>query len=1074
MTISVNALALPNQPTYYQTLIIVMKQKFTLCMLPILLFWSTALFAQTRDISGKVTQAENGTALPGVVVKVKGSSTAVSTNNDGEYALKIPSGNVTLTFSYVGFVTQEVAVAAQTRIDVALATSSQELNEVVVTALGIKREERSLAYTAQSIKGPELTQNRQSNVVNAIQGKVAGVTISSTGGAPGQGARIQIRGVNSIDPSRDNQPLFVIDGIFMDNSTSSQGSGAYGMSNRAVDINPDDIESMNILRGGAATALYGLRGANGVVVITTKSGRAGTIKIDYQGTFGLENVNTMPELQNKFTQGWRGVYSAEDFWPSWGPTVAEGIAADATHPAQLYNHIKDAFQTGSQYRNGITVSGGSEKMTFLTSVSQLQHNGILPSTNFKNYQGRLNTTFKPSEKFNAGTSISVNNSGGRRYNAGRYIEQLIYWSPRHDVNDYLEENGTMRSYGSTTNPRYVAESQHFKDDVMRFIGSANASYQPFKWLNLSYRAGLDTYRDSRLMTAPGAQGLIGERLVEDNGTDAFPGMGLINNYSDNFRSINSTFIASLTHTIAKDLSGTLRLGHDLYDRKIYRNSVEGSNLTVYNWYSLGNAKFLTGNTYEEDYRLMGIFGELSLNYKDFLYLTLTGRNDITSSLVQPNNSFFYPSASLSYIFSDHVKLPEVISNAKFKFSYAQIGKDAGAYSTSRGFANYTGLPTGYTGFTRPNLLGDPNLKPEFTDTYEGGFNVKFFNGRVGIDATYYHSLSKDQIINVPISSTTGYVTAAVNAGTMRNKGIELTLTGTPVKTDNFTWETTLNYSANRNKIISLRSDLSEINAASEHGYLNARVTMKLIPGEAYGTLYGTEYKRYFSPDEIALDLDKSTNASDPSRPLLIGANGFPIIGAAADQKRLGNVQPDWIGGWNNTFRYKDWTLNFLFDARIGQDRYNQLANYYSAFGIAKYTENRNEHRVFAGLLADGTPNTREVWLGQGIDPATNIDYGDGFYRLVHRGVSETFVEDASWVRLRSLSVGYSLPKKWLTKSFVKNVNMSVTGNNLILWTKYDGFDPESSTTNSGSNIEGFAGMTYPAVRSFLFSLNVGF
>jgi hypothetical protein len=309
---------------------------------------------------------------------------------------------------------------------------------------------------------------------------------------------------------------------------------------------------------------------------------------------------------------------------------------------------------------------------------------------------------------------------------------------------------------------------------------------------------------------------------------------------------------------------------------------------------------------------------------------------------------------------------------------------------------------------------------------------------------------------------------------MRNKGVEITVTGTPIKTSNFSWETSLNYSANRNKIVSLRSDLTEIVGASEHGYLNARVTMKLIPGEAYGTLYGTEYKRYFSPDEIAAGLDKSTEASDPSRPLLIGANGFPIIGVASDQKKLGNVQPTWIGGWNNTFNYKDLSLNVLFDARIGHERYNQLANYYAAFGMSKESENRNDHTVFQGVLADGTANTKEVWLGQGIDPSSGINYGDGYYRLVKRGVSEDYVEDASWVRLRSVTLGYSLPKQWIEKSFVKNIRLSVTGNNLILWTKYSGFDPESTTTNSGSNIEGFAGMTYPAVRSFLFSLNVGF
>ncbi|MBG6236504.1 TonB-linked SusC/RagA family outer membrane protein [Pedobacter sp. CAN_A7] len=1051
-----------------------MKRTFTLSMLSLLFFWSHAVMAQTKEIRGKVSDSENAQTLPGVVVKLKGSTAAVATNNDGQYAINVPGAGGTLTFSYVGYITKEIQIGAQTVVNVSLVPNSEQLSEVVVTALGIKRDPRSLGYSAQTVTGEDLTENRQPNVVNALQGKVAGVTISSTGGAPGQGARIQIRGVNSIDPARDNQPLFVIDGIFMDNSTSNTGSGAYGMSNRAVDLNPDDIESMNILRGGAATALYGLRGANGVVVITTKSGKAGNIKIDYQGTFGIENVNTMPELQTKYSQGWRGVYNKDDFWPSYGPTVEVAKAEDPTHPDKLYNHMADAFKTGSQYRNGVTVSGGTEKMTFLTSISQLQHNGVLPSTDFKNHQGRLNATFKPSEKFNAGASINVSNSGGYRYNAGRYIEQLIYWSPRHDVNDYLMENGTMRSYGETTNPRYLAETNRFSDDVLRLIGSANASYQPFKWLNLSYRAGIDTYRDNRLNTAPGFQGLVGERLVEDNGTAAFPGEGLVNNYNGTFRSINSTFIASLTHTVSKDLSGTLRLGHDLYNRKTYNTSMEGSDLTVYNWYSLSNAKFLTGTTDRESYRLMGIFGELSLNWREYLYLTITGRNDVTSSLLSPNNSFFYPSASLSYIFSDHIKLPEVISSAKFKLSYAQIGKDANAYSTSRGYSNYTGLPTGYTGFTRPALLGSPSLKPEFTNTYEGGLSMRFLNSRVGFDANYYHSLSKDQIINVPISSSTGYVTAAVNAGSMRNKGFELTISGTPVKTSDFSWETSLNYSANRNKIVSLRSDLTEIVGASEHGYLNARVTMKLIPGEAYGTLYGTEYRRYFTPAEIAAGLDKSTEASDPSRPLLIGANGFPIIGIASDQKKLGNVQPTWIGGWNNTFNYKDLSLNVLFDARIGHERYNQLANYYAAFGMSKESENRNDHKVFQGVLADGSVNTKEVWLGQGIDPSTQINYGDGYYRLVKRGASEDYVEDASWVRLRSVTLGYSLPKQWIERSFVKNIKLSVTGNNLILWTKYSGFDPESTTTNSGSNIDGFAGMTYPAVRSFLFSLNVGF
>lgn len=912
-------------------------------------------------------------------------------------------------------------------------------------------------------------------MVNALQCKVAGVTISSTGGAPGQGARIQIRGINSLDPARDNQPLFVIDGVLMDNSTSTQGEGAdgRGMSNRAVDVNPDDIETINILRGGAATALYGLRGANGVVVITTKSGKAGSLKVDYQGTAGFENVARFPALQHTYTQGWQGEYDPESFWPSWGPTVADARAIDPSHPAQIYDHVKDAFTTGSQFKNTVTLSGGSERITFLSSLSQLNQEGVLPATDFKNYQARLNTTFKLSEKFSGGVNMNVNNSGGYRGNAGRYIEQLIYWSPRHDVNDYLEENGTMRSYGTTTNPRYVAETNRFKDDVLRFIGSANFSYNPLTWLSFSYRAGIDTYRDNRLGTALGFRDLVGERLVSENGTSANPGMGFVRVYNQNFRSINSTFVASADHQFSDDFSATLRLGHDLYDRYIRRENTEGSDLTIFDWFTMQNAKTIQSRSYEEKYRLMGLFGELSLNYKNYLYLTVTGRNDKTSSLLTPRNSFFYPSATLSYIFSDHLTLPEAVSDAKFRFSYARIGKDAEAYSTSRGFDSYQQLPSGYIGFTRPALLGDATLKPEFTDTWETGLSMGFLQNRLSFDFNYYRSVSKDQIIKIPVSASIGYVNAAINAGSMRNQGIELSVNATPVQANNFSWDTRFNFSMNRNKVLSLREDLTQIEAGNEFGYLSSNVYMWLIPGEAYGDLYGRALRRYYTPEEIAQGLDQSSEI-DPNRPLLIDDNGFPMLDAVANKKKLGNVQPDWLGGWSNTFNYKDLSLSFLIDARVGQERYNQLANFYSAFGMAKYTENRNDHVVFDGMLADGTPNTQEVWLGQGVDPATGVDYGDGYYRLIHRGGSENFVEDASWVRLRSVSIGYRLPEKWLRNSFVKNVQLAVTGNNLALWTNYSGFDPESTTTNSGSNVDAFAGMTYPSVRSFLFTLNVGF
>ncbi|SOD92797.1 SusC/RagA family TonB-linked outer membrane protein [Spirosoma fluviale] len=1039
-----------------------MEKLVRMCLVLTFLLCSSLAMAQQIEISGTVTTDGEGTALPGVNVSVKGTTVGTLTNENGQYSIRATPGNSILVFSYIGYESQEVPVGSRTSISVALKADNKMLNEVVVTALGISRDKKALGYATQSVNAEQIVQNRQTNLVNALQGKVAGVTISSTGGAPGQGARILIRGINSIDASRDNQPLFVVDGVLFDNSTSTgtSNSGAEfrGLSNRAADINPDDVETINILKGGAATALYGLRGANGVVVITTKSGKAGALRANYSGTYGFENVNKYPEVQDKYTIGYSGVYNPQDFFPSWGPTVAEAIKIDPTHPQKLYNHFRDAFYTGKQFQNNLSFSGGNDKITYLSSIGHVTQDGVIPFTNYNKLSVRLNTNVKFSDKFSTSANLNFINSGGDRYNADRYNESLSYWSPRYDVRDYLNADGSYKTYGNG-NPIYGAMTNKLRDNVNRLVGGLNFTYNPLSWLTLNYRAGLDTYSEDRKRTAPGPAGIANERIFEDNG------LGFVYQYNTSFRAITSTFAASANTKLGSDINATLRVGHDLYDRRIRGFGAEGTELTVYNYFDLRNAKTIVPTQSAEDYRLMGIFGELTMDYKDYLFLTLTGRNDITSSLMAPNNSFFYPSVSLGYLFSQQFQLPQFISLGKLRASYAKIGKDASPYSTVTGYSSYTQLPSGTTGFTRGSLLGDPTLRPEFTDTFEGGLEMNFLNNRFGLDFTYYNSISKDQIIRVDVTSSTGYVNAAINSGSMRNRGIELILRATPVRTGKFNWDVNFNFSANRNKILSIREGLTEINYASQSGYANSTVTMKLVPGYAYGNLYGRSYKRYFAnPTEETVELDRS-------RPVVIGANGFPVINTT--QKLLGNSQPKWIGGITNTLRYGDFSLTALFDARVGQYRYNQLGNFFSAFGIAKYTEDRNDTKVFEGVLADGTPNTKAVWLGQGKGP-DGVDYGNGFYRNVHRGSSENFIEDGSWVRLRSVGLSYSLPTTLLKKSFVKNARLGVTGNNVWLWTKFTGYDPETSSTNSGSNVDGFTGFTYPAVRSFLFTLNVGF
>lgn len=1040
-----------------------MKKISTLLLL-LLLFITFAANAQVRDISGKVTVAEDGSTLPGVSVRLKGTNSGATTDANGMYRIQVPGSGAVLVFSFIGFAPKEVTVGGQAVVNVALSADSKALEEVIVTTqLGIARQSKSLGYAAQGVNAEELNVNRQTNLLNALQGKVAGATISSVGGGPGQGANIRIRGINSIDASSSNDPLYVIDGIQVDNSTSTQGAGSgnnvRSVGNRISDINPDEIESINILKGGAATALYGLRGANGVVVITTKKGTGTGIRTSFTSTYGLENVNKTPEVQTEYTAGILGVYTPIGLGPAWGPTIAEAKAIDPTHPDKLFENYKNAFDTGSQIRNTLSFTGGSENVKFFSSLSQFHHDGMLPFTDYKNLGARLNTDITISPKIKAGVNMSFTNSGGYRFDADRFGESLTYYSGRWDVRDYITPEG-IQQWRGTNNPIFGAATNRLKDNVNRYIAGANFGYSPTSWLNFNYRLGIDTYTDNRVRTAPGPLGLPGERTYDNSN-------GFVGEYNTTYRAINSTFLANASTKLTSDITGTLRLGFELYDRSSKNSGILGSQLSIYNDFRLVNATVFDVSQGKTEYRSNGFFGEANFDYKDFLFLSLTGRQDITSTLSPENRTFFYPSASLSYVFSDNIKLPEFIGQSKLRLSYAKIGKDASPYSTSTGFTTYGSLPTGTTGLTIASNLGDINLKPEFTDTYEAGLEMAFLNNRLSFDFTYYNSLSKDQITRAQITSATGYVTASINAGSIRNRGIELVLGGTPVKTNNFTWDASLNFSANRNKVMSLKEGLSEIvYGAGTGGYINSPVTFKLIPGQPYGNIYGSYYLRYYGTDK------EDPVYTDKNRPLLIGANGFPIS-SLTKQKLLGNSQPDWVGGLTNNFTYKRLTLSTIVDARWGFEKFNRLENFNSAFGIADYTRDRRDFKVFEGVLANGTPNTKKVWLGQATGP-DGVNYGEGYYRLYHRSLSEPFVQDASWVRLRSASLQYALPTSWLPAKAIRNASLSVTGNNLWLHTDYYGLDPESLSADSGSNVDGSAGMTYPAARTFLFTLNVGF
>lgn len=1026
--------------------------------------------AQTRQITG-VILSQNGAPVSSATVLEKGTSNGVSADEQGRFSIKV-ANNATLVITSTGFQSHELRVGNANNYNVSL-TASGELGEVVVTAFGVRREKRSLGYSAQTVSGDALVQTKQTNIVNALRGQVAGVQINSGGGAPGQGSRILIRGVKSLGPGKNNQPLFVIDGIIMDNSTitadagtpgSTRGSSLRGISNRAADINPDDVETISVLRGGAATALYGQAGSNGVVVITTKSAKAGKMKVAFTSTYGIDEVNKFPKVQNVYTQGTKGVYDSITIFTNWGPTVEVARARDKNHPAELFHNYARGYETGSQFRNTLTLSGGSENALLNSSFAYYKQKGVLPNSDYRNISARLGGQFKAGNILRVSPSFNFINSGGYRVNAERYNEQLSYWAPNWDVKGFITPEGTMIGYGQA-NPIYGTYSNRFKDDVNRIIGNVSMTFSPFKWFDLDYRGGMDYYADFRRHAAPGPRGLVGERPYGDNG------LGFVDEYRISNRTLTSNVMGSFKKDWGEKFNTVLRLGNDVRTRKFSRLIATGNELDIPTLLTLNNSKVRSTTQYEEDYRIVSAFGDLSLSFNNYLFLNVTGRNDWSSTLARGNNSFFYPSASLSYIFTDHIGKPGWLSYGKLRASVAEVGKDTDPYEINTYYGSNVLTSSGQVTWTRGDQKGDEGLKPERTSTLELGAELRALNNRIGLDFTWYKLNSRDQIIPVFVSPTSGFSSIITNAGEIENKGIEIVLNGSPVKGKNFSWDATLNFSRNRNKVVSIKEGLTEIVVGEWFGYVGATATMKYVPGYPVGNIYGTSYQRYYGnkPDDGV--------TVDHSLPLVIentGTNrGFPRREPNLKQRILGNSQPDWIGGIINNLRYKDITLSFLFETQQGMDRYNQLGNYQAAFGTAPFTLDRNTSKVYPGVLPDGTPNTQLVFVGQGVGP-DGRDYTEGYYRNVYRGVTENFVEDASWLRLRNLSLSYKLPASIIRTSLIKDATVTFTGNNLFLWTDFSGFDPDASSFNSGSNVDAFTGFAYPAVRSYLFSINLNF
>ncbi|MEF8939504.1 MAG: SusC/RagA family TonB-linked outer membrane protein [Salinivenus sp.] len=1020
-------------------------------MLALFLVGTGAVQAQDQTVTGTVTDAQSGEALPGVNVTVPQTNVGTTTDRDGAYRLSVPATADSLAFSFVGYQRTVRAVGTRSEINVALQPAVGQLEDVVVTALGVEREERSLGYAVQQVDGAEIAETQETNLVSALQGQVAGAQITNTGGQPGSSSRIVLRGVTSLDPNADNQPLFVVDGVPVSNETfsGSRGAGGFAFSNGAVDINPENIESVSVLKGASAAALYGVRAANGAVVIETKDGQAGQTQVDYSSSVGFQRVGKIPPMQREFMDGWRGEFGFFGFpsFHAWGPK------ADTIQGSEFFRNYEDYFDRGGMgqnVQNSLAVSGGTEASTFRLSLNYGDQTGVIPEAENENFSARASGQLDVSDELRVSASAKYANAQGTKLPVDGQLGQLMYYPTSVSVvRKFKNEDGSQFSPLPFLNhPIFVAKNHNLTNDRDRFIGNIGVTYTPTDWFTAEYRFGNDLYQDAREEVIPGPLG------VREN-ENAISAQGLLDRETITNRELTSTLRLSASRSLTDGLDAELSVGNDVFDSNFDRVNVTGENFGTPRFFDLSNTSNISTSEAQRERRVIGVYGDLSLNYEDYLFLTLTGRNDWSSTLPEGNRSFFYPSASLGFVFSDVVELPSGFDYGKLRLSASEVGKDARPYLTDITFGSFPFK--GETLETRSGQLGDPNLKPETTVSFEIGADLRFLDERLRLDVTAYQSNSRDQIIPVPVSEATGFDEFVTNAGEIRNRGIELTTNIRAVETEDFTWDATVNWSKNNNEVVSIREGIESITLSGSSFSYGGSLTMQLRRQLEYGNLFGPVYDRFYeNPSE------ENDFIVNEDRPRIISRDtGFPTR-SGEGFKVIGNVQPDWTGSVKNTFSYQNFTLSALIDVKRGGDLYNQVAAFHASQGTLPITTNRDEEVQFEGVYPDGTP----------VD--TTVVPGQDFYRNVYRRVAENFVEDASYVKLRNVRLTYRLPDLLTGNTPLRSGSIGVGASNILLWTPYDGFDPESRQFDAGSNTQGFQGLRTPAVESYTVQLNLSF
>ncbi|MBN3035124.1 MAG: SusC/RagA family TonB-linked outer membrane protein [Bacteroidales bacterium] len=1091
-------------------------RKFTLFLAFIFALGLQSALAQTKTVTGKVTSSEDGQGIPGVSVIIKGTMIGTTTDPNGDYSLSFDAKYNVLEFRFVGMKSQEVEIGTQTKIDVVLEPDILEIEGAVVTAIGIKRETKALGYSVSEVSNEEITRTQNTNVVNALSGKVAGVQVTNSSGAAGGASFITVRGVASI--LGENQPLFVVDGVPINNDQFFSGNpddqennllDGVAYSNRAIDLNPEDIESISVLKGGAATALYGVRAANGAVIITTKKGTAQPgkkISVNLHSSVSFDQVNKLPEMQLKYGQGVDGTYRGPETGNgySWGPLLDTmyyngdatykwdrwGALVGASDPSagkkiEPLDNTADFWRTGVTYNNSINMSGGSDKATYFFSLSDLSTHSHIPNNKYRKTSIKMSGSSSISDKIKASGTFNFVRSGGDRIQQGSNISGVMlgllrtppsfdnanhYDDPADEPLAYSFPDGSQRNYrggGGYDNPYWTVNNNILKDNVHRLISSVQFDYVPLEWLTFTYRLGNDFYSDKRDYNFAVYSRAYPDGQVTDD-----------HHFVSDF---NSDLIVNALRNITEDIDLNVTLGNNMYQHYYKQQYQQGDGLSILDFYHISNARSTIARTTIQKYRTAAFFGDIGLSWKSMVFLNITGRNEWTTTLPEENNSFFYPSFSGAFVFTELPGLKDnpILPFGKLRASYAIVGNIADPYVTNTYFGSAT-IGDGWTaglsfpfmgtpGFEGTHRIADPDLKNESLKAFEIGVDLRFLDNRIGLDFAFYNNQHEDLLLDVPIAASTGFQTLYTNAAKMENKGIELLARGTPVKTKDFDWNIIVNFAKNTNEVLELAEGVENVYVG---GFDDPQI--RAVAGKSYGYIYGTKMMQDASGNLIIQDDTAAYNYGYPF--------GDPEVGD------IGPTLPDWTMGITNEFNYKNISLSFLVDIRQGGNMWNGTRGALYFFGTHGDTENRDETKTFEGLFGhlddEGNIVHFETVEGQlvevpGPGAANNVTVplgqawyfdgeGSGF-----TGPADQFIEEINWVRLREVTLSYKFNPELFKKTFIRGLDVYFSGRNLLLFTDYEGIDPETSLYGS-HNSQGMDYFNMPGTRTYTVGLRAAF